>query len=276
MTTVACYGSEGSFSYLAALSHFGDTATIVCTARFEDVFSLVTEERADAGVIPIENSLAGSVYENYDLLSRYSLTITGEHFLPISHHLLALPTKGDGDRLSMIRRVYSHPKALEQCLSFFRDHPHLEQVAFADTAVAAKHIRDARDPTLAAIASESAAEIYGLHVVRRHLEDDSHNVTRFVVVSREFGELDKADKCSILFTLQHRPGTLLEVLEILNRDRANLTKIESRPIHGKQFEYRFYVDFEFGVSRERVLDPLSGAAFDLRLLGYYPGARTKP
>lgn len=274
MTAVACYGSEGSFSHIAALQYFGDSTAIIGTARFTDIFSLVASGKAAFGILPIENSLAGSIHENFDNLTRSDTKIVGEHLVRIEHALVALHVASQSAqaRLGNITKVISHQKALEQCLNFFSDHPWMERAVFGDTAGAARHVASSGDTSLAAIASREAASLYGLEVLRHSIEDDPKNYTRFVVIAKEMGELDQCDKCSVSFRVPHSPGTLLKVLQLLAQDDANLTKLESRPVHGKPFEYLFYLDFHFGKSREEILGQLRTVTYDLKLLGRYRAA----
>jgi len=274
MTAVACYGAEGSFSHIAALQYFGEGASIIGTGRFTDIFELVASGRATFGILPIENSLAGSIYENFDNLTRSNLRIIGEHLVRIEHALLVKKLEGVSpeDRIRQIRKVLSHQKAIEQCLNFFSDHPWIEGTVAGDTAGAAKQVATSPDTTLAAIASTEAASLYGLQVLRHSIEDDPKNYTRFVVIAREMGEPELCDKCSISFGVPHAPGTLLKVLQILSKDNANMTKLESRPVHGKPFEYLFYLDFHFGRSRDEILPQLRTVTYDLKVLGRYRAA----
>lgn len=275
---VAYQGVPGSFSHLAAGLYFGDKVMMLGANRFETLFKMVRDGEASHAVVPIENSLAGSVHENYDLLARYNLAVTGEQFLRVEHHLLALPMKGIGakERLQGLKRVVSHPKAFEQCQIFFEDHPWLEKSIFSDTGGAARNIFQAQDLYSAAIASQQAAGLYGLEILRSNIEDNPNNYTRFLIVEKEPRNSDGADKCSLIFSLPHTPGSLFLAMEILARNDLNVAKIESRPIHGKPFQYRFHIDFEFAAERivlaRRALEDLGRSTVELKVLGFYRSA----
>jgi prephenate dehydratase len=271
---VAYHGIRGSFTYLAALNHFQNNAVLESHARFSDIFQNLDAGIIAFGVIPIENSLAGSVHENYDLLWRYDLKIVGEIYLKISHNLLALPSSIESvARLKTIKKVFSHPKAIEQCERFFNENPHIEKVLSPDTASAAKLVAESNDITLAAIASTQACSEYGLQTISQHLEDNPSNITRFVVLSREISETSISNKCSIIFTLPHIPQSLFHALEVISDSLINITKIESRPIHGKPFEYAFYVDFEFNQDNKaqvnEVIKKFGKKVLSLKILGFY-------
>lgn len=279
MTTVAYQGMPGSFSHITSVTLFGKNNVFSGTTSFPEIFSLLSSNKADFGVIPLENSLAGSIHEVYDLIRKNDLHITKEHYLRVRHCLLAYPseTTREQDRLSKIMRVFSHPKALEQCENFFTKNPHIERVIHSDTAGAAKYVSESKDPSIAAIASSQAGELYGLTKLLTGIEDNSENITRFAVIKQKPEEIKDADKCSIIFTLRHIPGSLSRVLSTLASKDLNLTKIESRPIHGKPFEYFFTVDFEFsGASLEYIQEALRIIKLqvaELRVLGLYKAGK---
>ncbi len=277
---VAYQGIPGSFSHLAVLQIFGKHAKCVGASQFREIFQWVKQGKATRGVIPIENTLAGSIYENYDLLTEYRLAVIGEYNMHVAHHLLAFPMPGivRNDRLRLIRKVYSHPKALEQCRKFFRTHQWMEGVTHADTARAAKLVADQRDPTIAAIAGDQAAQLYGLNALVSHIEDNRRNVTRFLIIAKKQGPLPRTHKCSVVFTLPHTPGSLHRALGFVADHDFNLTKIESRPIEGKPFEYLFYVDFEFNDISAQILkkvldDELGKLTKTLYIFGTYRASR---
>ena len=279
LTRIAYQGIPGSFSYLAARAFFGEEQNWRGTSYFREIFELIRDKHVDSGIIPVENSLAGSVYENYDLLARHDLTVTGEYYLKIEHHLLALPQSGSiaiADQIRDIRQVLSHPKALEQCGEFFRKHPWIEQIAYSDTARAAQFIAAEGNHQTAAIASRQAAELYGLQVLVTNLEDNQQNYTRFLIISKNALEARATNKCSITFTVSHNPGSLFKALEVLAKSNLNLTKLESRPIIGKPFEYVFYVDFEFESGTQAsicpILEEFQRHTIELKVLGYYRSA----
>jgi prephenate dehydratase len=248
MNTITYQGIKGAFSYLTAVNAFGKDNHYLPSKTFNDAFENISTGKADFGMIPIENSLIGSIYENYDLLNSYDLKIVGEHFTRIEHCLMTLP----GNSMEQIKKVLSHPKALEQCKGFFQKHPHIEAIVHEDTAAAAAEIAAFKHSEYGAIASASAAEIYGLQILKRGIEDDSSNYTRFVTVTKRPNFDKQADKCSLMVQLEHTPGSLAKAL--VQFEGLNLTKIESRPIRGKPFNYLFYVDFEFIGHRQREIE----------------------
>lgn len=239
---VAFQGEAGAFSELAARDFFGDeTATLPCQA-FEDVFAAVEGERATHGMLPVENSLAGSIHRNYDLMLRHQLHIVAEYHLRVSHCLLALP----GVRLEEIRRVFSHPQALAQCEASLTSLG-VERVAEADTAGSARLVRETGDRQSAALASRRAAEVYQLEILEEHMEDNLANFTRFLALARE--PLQNVDlqqvryKTTVVFSLHNKPGSLFKALSVFALREIDLTKIESRPMPGQPWEYLFYIDF---------------------------------
>ncbi|MEJ5358393.1 MAG: 3-deoxy-7-phosphoheptulonate synthase [Desulfobacterales bacterium] len=232
-------GRPGSFSHKACLQYFADSVEAVSLSTFRAIFEAIREGRLDYGVIPLENSLSGSIHENYDLLREYDLRILGEIPIRITQNLLARP----GAELEGIRRVLSHPQGFEQCRRFLAQFD-WEQVAVSDTAAAAERVRDAGDPGSAAIANQSAAEHYGLAVLVPGIEDNPRNFTRFVVVGREPIEPRKAVKSSLLCSARNEPGALFSILQVFAENRVNMIKLESRPIPGEPWRYLFYIDVE--------------------------------
>lgn len=228
---IAYQGIEGSFSHRTLAGHKGEKVGL---PTFRDVYEAVLNGEADLGLLPIENTLAGTIYETIDLLSQGDLKIVGELHTQVEHSLLALP----GAKIS---KVLSHPKALAQCTKLFADHPEWTPVPHYDTAGAAADVAASGDPTLAAIANRSAAEIYGLDVVSVGVQDHDENYTRFYLISKT---ATTGSKGSLCFTLDHKPGKLAEMLNLFAKLGINLTYIVSRPIVGKPFEYLFYVDLE--------------------------------
>ncbi len=240
---IAIQGEPGSFSHEAALLLSPD-ATIVPCSLSKDVFRLVTERAVDAAVIPIENSLAGPVVEHYDLLLANDVAIETEVLIRIRHNLIAVP----GAALEALHNVLSHPVALAQCRHFFESHPHLTPAPFYDTAGSVKHLIETNDPTSGAIASQQAALHYGGEILRAGIEDNPENYTRFFCIrpAQEVHRDPRADKVSLAFTVQNRPGTLVAALQVFASLNTNLTKIESRPVHGQPWQYIFYVDYQLG------------------------------
>ena len=278
MTTVAVaiQGEAGSFSHAAALQALGPDIRLVPCPTFEELFRAVERGDAARGAVPIENSLAGSVHENYDLLGAHTLHVVGETQVRVRHCLIARP----GTERAAIRRVASHPVALAQCRRFFAEHPDVVPVPAYDTAgsvrdlMAGRPAADARLAADAAIASSLAAELYGATVLQEGLEDHAENYTRFLVVARDPAPPEQARKTSLVFTLPNVPGSLHRALGVFAARGVDLTKIESRPLPGRPWEYAFYLDVagdpRGGVAQ--ALAELRGLARDLRILGAYPGS----
>jgi len=273
----AFQGEPGAFSQEALEKLLGKRAEAVPCQRFEDVFLMLKEKRVSGAVIPIENTLAGSVHENYDHLLHFDFQICGETNVRINHNLIAAP----GVRFRDLRQVYSHPVALNQCLKFFARYPAIERVPFYDTAGSVKTILQEKRSDAAAIASAVAAEIYGGHILRRSLEDDRRNFTRFFLLRRSADagrSLPAAGrarewKTSLVFSTRNIPGALFRAMSAFSLRDINLTKIESRPLRGKPWEYLFYLDLLGRVDDPKVqkaLGHLGELADFLRVLGCYP------
>ncbi len=269
---VAFQGERGAFSEEAAVKLLGEESELVPRPTFDALFAAVEEDAADAVLAPIENSLAGSVYRCYDLLLESPLRIVAEVVIPIAHYLIGLP----GASLEGLKAVESHPVALAQCESFFRLHPEIKRIAAEDTAGSVRDVIHRRDPSQAAIAAKRAAKIYGGTILLEHLEDDFENYTRFFLLAPPGGPLPRADKLSLAFLVAHQPGALFGALKIFAERKINLLKIESRPLMGRPWEYRFYVDLQASSSDPEVvaaLKELDQCASDIRVLGCYPSAR---
>jgi prephenate dehydratase len=245
---------------------------LVTCALSADVFDAIQQRRADAALVPLENSLAGSVAEHYDLLLAREVQIQREFRLRIRHNLIAAP----GVKLRDVRRVFSHPIALDQCREFFRKHTHATAVPFYDTAGSVKHVisGDLRDA--AAIAGRQAAPEYGGHILLSGLEDDKQNFTRFVLISRQKRKIAGANKTSVCFSLKNLPGVLFKALSVFALRDLSLSKIESRPRRGHPWEYVFYVDFLAGDAEpaRKALDHLREIAEFVKVLGIYPAAES--
>jgi prephenate dehydratase len=265
---IAIQGEPGSFSHEAALRFIPDAEILPCSYSAE-VFRRVLDGDVDAAAIPIENSLAGSVVEHYDLLFASDVAIERETLLDIHHNLIVVP----GATLDRLHRVYSHPIALAQCRRFFAGHPEIEPVPFYDTAGSVKQLMELRDRACGAIASAQAAEYYGGAILLPHLEDDAQNFTRFFLIRRrDQAALDpEANKVSLAFQVENRPGALVGALQAFAGEHINMTRIESRPVHGSPWRYVFYTDYELArpESADRALKLLAGHCFMVKELGRY-------
>jgi prephenate dehydratase len=276
---VAFQGEAGAFSQVAATRLAGEDAVPVPLPTFQQVFESVSNGKSNCAVIPIENTLHGSIHENYDHLLKFDLMIRGETFVRIVHNLIAAP----GVRLSDVHRIYSHPVALNQCRNFLNSHPEMERIPFYDTAGSVKMVMEQSLRDAAAIASASASEIYGARILKKSIEDDRENYTRFFLLEGNNKGKKPARprngtkfKTSLVFTVRNVPGALFKCLSAFALRDLNMTKIESRPLRGKPWEYLFYLDFaghvEDPVSRN-ALGHLGELADMLRVLGCYPAAR---
>ena len=264
---VAFQGEPGAYSEQAVFEYFGQVETQPCES-FDDVFAAVASGACESGLIPIENSLAGSIHQNYDLLLRYKLFIVGEYFLRVRHCLIAAPGVSKKD----IHNVISHPQALGQCAGYLREKGYKPEAVY-DTAGSVKILKEMRANDTAAIASRRAAELYGMQILEEGIEDNPENFTRFLSVASKPVEPDEDAKTSIVFTLKNTPGALFKALSVFALRDIDLTKIESRPLPGKPWEYLFYIDFigaENEVHVAKALDHLGEYALMLRVLGSYP------
>ena len=269
---VAIQGEPGSFSHEAAIKLIRD-AVIVPQPLSADVFASLNSGTVDAAVIPIENSLAGSVLEHFDLLLMHDVLVERETLLRIRHNLIA----NMGTAIDDIDRVFSHPVALAQCRRFLAAHPKMQSVAFYDTAGSVKQLVEQNDRAAAAIASEAAARYYGATILQADIEDNPENYTRFLQVRRTADAVrdPHANKISIAFSVENRPGSLVAALSALSAIGTNLTKIESRPVHGKPWEYIFYVDCQIRSADEgsHALSVLASHCAMVKELGRYQEAR---
>ena len=268
--TVAFQGEHGAYSEQAALAYWGAHVETRPCKTLRQVFAAVEAKSVDYGIVPAENSLEGSINQTYDLLLETPLKIYGEVKTRVSHCLLALPGAQIGD----LRVVYSHPQALAQCAAFL-DSLGVEVESIYDTAGGAKMIKEKSLRSAAALASKTAAELYGLNVLKENIEDVSENFTRFFVISWSDAAPSGNDKTSIVFGTRHIPGSLHEALSKLASRRINLTKIESRPIKGTPWEYHFFADFEGHLTDHgcsEALEALRKSTTFLKILGSYPQA----
>ena len=268
---VAFQGEPGAYSEEAAFQYFGQAIHLKPCESFDDVFKAIEQGEASTGILPIENSTEGSIARSYDLLLESNLKVCGEAELRVIHCLIANP----GVKLDSIKKVYSHPQALGQCQAFLK-HIGVEAVPFYDTAGSVKMIKEQGLKDAAAIASARAAEIYGMQILARSIEDNQTNTTRFFILGKQDAAPTGNDKTSIVFSVKDKPGSLYEFLKTLALKNINLTKIESRPTRQKPWEYNFYLDF-VGHREEKnikeTLAELEKTTIFLKVLGSYPRAK---
>lgn len=265
---VAFQGEPGAYSEAAALLYAPDADPVPCLS-FEDVFAAVQGGSATLGVLPMENSIGGSIHRNYDLLVEHELPIVGEVELAVDHCLLARA----GTSLDNLKVVYSHPQALAQCEQYLKGLEGVEIIAVYDTAGGAKMVADGTTPGAAAVASRRAGEVFGLEVLAEGIQDYAANVTRFVVIARTAAPPQPATKTSIVFSLKSTPGALFRALSGFALRDINLTKLESRPIRGRPWEYLFYVDVDVprdSLAFGRAITNLAEFTDWVRVLGSYP------
>jgi prephenate dehydratase len=274
---VSFQGEPGAYSEQAVFNYFGSVETVPCES-FDVMFDSVVSGKCDAALAPIENSLAGSIHQNYDLLLRHNLHIAGEYFLRVQHCLITMP----GVKMEDVKKAISHPQALGQCAAYLRSHGIKAEQVY-DTAGSVKILKESGALDVAAIASKRAAGLYGMQILEEGIEDNAENYTRFLAIQRE-ATVPTGDrhsegmaKTSIVFTLKNVPGSLFKAMSVFALRDIDLTKIESRPLQGKPWEYLFYIDFVGSIHADtvqRALDHLGEYAVMLRILGSYP--RSKP
>ncbi|MFW5729615.1 MAG: prephenate dehydratase, partial [Spirochaetota bacterium] len=268
---VAFQGERGAYSEMALKRCFQNANVAAKPHRtFREVFEAVLQGIADYGVVPLENSLSGSIHENYDLFLQFpDISIAGEISIRIIHSLIAK----EGTSLSDIRRVFSHPQGLAQCAGFLAEHPEWHQIPYYDTAGSVAHVAEVPDRDVAAIANSEAATTYGLSVLKEGIEGNPQNYTRFAILARnENATVEDPDKASVVFATPDRPGALLQCMDVFSSHEVNLTKIESRPILGKPWEYMFYLDMDLRDRAEvfdTVIEELARHTDELRVLGRY-------
>ncbi len=264
---VSFQGEPGAYSEQAVFNYFGDVETFPCES-FDVMFDAVVSGKCDAALAPIENSLAGSIHQNYDLLLRHDLHIVGEYFLRVQHCLIVNP----GVKMEDIKKAISHPQALGQCAAYLRSHGIKPEQVY-DTAGSVKMLKESGAKDVAAIASKRAAELYGMQILEEGIEDNQENFTRFLAIGRDSVIPRDDAKTSIVFTLKNVPGSLFKAMSVFALRDIDLTKIESRPLQGKPWEYLFYIDFIGSTQDEtvkRALEHLGEYAMTLRVLGSYP------
>ena len=272
---IAIQGYEGSFHQEAARQFFGQDVEVVPCATFRELIKKCgNKKETDGAVMAIENSIAGSILPNYNLLQKSNLTIIGEVYLQIGQHLLVNP----GVSLTDIKEVQSHPMALLQCIDFLEKYPHWKLVETEDTALSAKHIHQHRSKHAAAIASKLAADLFQLNVLAPNIQTAKNNYTRFLVLKREKETFDveAADKASVYFETDHSKGSLSKVLALIAKEDINLSKLQSMPIPGSDFMYGFYADMEIvdRVNLERIMNQIQGLTRTFKILGVYKNGKT--
>lgn len=260
-------GVPGAFAYQAMIEYFGNEENINYV-NFRDVFEALKNDEIDYGIVPLENSSTGAINDNYDLVRDYDFYIVGEHSICISQHLLGIK----GSKLEDIKEVYSHPQGIQQSAEFLRNHPQMTPQNYSNTAAAAKYISECNDFSKGAIASKAAAKLYNLAILEENINNEKTNNTRFIVFSKQLEDHQNTDRVSIVFTLQHKVGALYGVLKAIKDHQINLSRIESRPIKDKRWQYYFYIDFEGSLHDDNVklaLEQMKTNCLTLRVLGNY-------
>lgn len=267
-TRVVYFGVPGTHTHQAMGEFFGDKVQVRNALTFKEIMELVQQGGIDYGILPIENSSTGGITDSYDLLMEYDNYIVGEHYLKINQALLGLR----GAKIENLSKIYSHPQGLLQCSTFFEEHPKIQQEKYDSTAAAAKKIAEDGDITHAAIAGIKAAECYGLEVLNPVLNKEEANSTRFIVISKKPIYVKDSNKVSICFEIPHESGTLADILSHFKFNGLNMTKIESRPIPGRTWEYRFVIEFEGNLNDDGVRNALNGIfeeAVKVKILGNF-------
>ena len=270
---IAIQGAEGSNHHKVAKDFYGDTIKLKECLSFDALVDSLLEKKADKGIMAIENTIAGSIIPNYALIDTNNLHITGEEYLNIHHHLMALP----GQKMEDIKEVYSHPMALLQCKVFFKKHPHIKLVEDVDTAEVAKRISQEKLKGVAAIAPKLAAEIFDLEVLEDDIQTMKDNATRFVIVQTEqpTNGIENINKASLKFELDHKRGSLAAILNVLSDCKMNLTKIQSLPVIETPWKYSFFVDVTFDEYKdyEKAIAIIEIMASAFKVLGAYKNGR---
>lgn len=252
-TRVVCFGEHGAYTEQAMEEFFGSNITAINKNTFKDVMETVANGEAKFGVLPIENTSTGGITDIYDLLLDYDITIVAEHVVKVEQALSGLP----GAKLEDIRMVYSHPQGLMQCSKFLEANPGISTKTYSSTSAAAKKVAEDADISQAAIASKRAAAIFGLDIIKEQINHESNNYTRFIIISNQKVFLKDANKISLLFEISHQAGALYNMLSNFYYNGLNLTKIESRPIENRNWEYRFFVDIEGNLNQPEVGNALA-------------------
>ena len=266
--TAAFIGEYGSYSHRASLSYFGEDLTSIPMKSFQDIFNAVDKGRVEYGVVPVENSLSGSIHENFDLLQTHDLKIIGEITLRIKHALIA---DKNVDKAA-ITKILASPPAFSQCKNFLDQHSHADPVSVKANTSAVRHLKESPQVAAAAIGTAMEAEIFDMEVIEESIEDNPRNYTRFAIIAREYKGVKRVEKTSIIFSTGNKPGSLFEVMKIFSQYGINLVKLESRPILGKPWEYMFYADLEADILSDELspmMTDLKEKSETLRVLGRY-------
>ncbi|MGS2727644.1 prephenate dehydratase [Psychroserpens sp. BH13MA-6] len=271
--SVAIQGIKGSFHHIVSEQFFDETISVNECLTFDAVADSILNNQSDAAIMAIENSIAGSIIPNYALIDTHGLHIIGEHYLDIQHHLMALPNQS----ILEIEEVYSHPMALLQCKTFFKQYPHIKLIEDKDTAEVARRIQEGQISKVAAIASTLAAKLFGLEILAESIQTIKHNETRFFVVKTKNSEIPEAEinKASVKFELDHKRGSLATILNVLSDCKLNLTKIQSLPKMDTPWKYAFFVDvtFEDYKDYKKAKSIMEIMAQDFKVLGEYKNAK---
>lgn len=260
-------GVPGAFAHQALHEYFGDVKN-VNYEHFQDVYEALKNDEIDYGIVPLENSSTGAINDNYDLVRDYDFYIVGEHSVNITQHLLGIK----GASLEEIKYVYSHPQGIQQSSKFLKQFPDIRPQSFSNTAAAAKFVSENNNKQFAAIASKIAADLYDLEVIKENIHNQETNNTRFIIFGKQLEDHEKTDRVSIVFTLQHKAGALYSILKVIKDHQINLSRIESRPLKDKHWQYYFYIDFEGSLHDDNVklaLEQLKTNCLTLRVLGNY-------
>ncbi len=269
---IAIQGIKGSFHHLITEKIFKENISLIECLTFDEMPKLIQTNQSDYLVMAIENSIAGAILPNYNLVDRYNLHIIKEAYLPIKHQLMALK----GQTISDLTEIWSHPMAINQCRVFLRKHPNIKLIEDNDTAESAKKIKENNLKGIGAIASEKASEIYGLSILAKNIHTNPNNYTRFFVLDKNKNNPEKFNKVSLKFITKHQQGSLSEILQIFANHKLNLTKIQSLPIIDKPWQYAFFVDlvFENKKQYQQAMNEVANIVSKIKILGQYQSAKT--
>lgn len=265
---VAFQGEPGAFGHQALRKYFGNDEKVLNSNKFEEVFIALKDEKADYGVLPIENSSTGGIHDVYDLLLKYDLFIVGEVYLQIEHNLIGI----EGASINSISEIYSHIQGFNQCRAFIDQYPDWKLISLENTAKSAKYVKELKDPTKAAIASKEAADIYGLKIIEGNINTNEENWTRFIIIGKKVEINKNSKKISMVYSTRHNVGSFYESLGVFVKQGINLAKVESRPIPNQPWKYHFYVDIEGNLLDKQVqeaIKKLQEKSLYIKILGNY-------